>query len=575
MDANDKRDLDRILNVLYKESPLAWYKIYTDLGLEKHRADHLFKIGFAFNYLQIEDKGMDEYPTDNHSVGLTNEGIQFFALSNFSGTDKTVETRLPVQRFNIYINGSLGGFNLLDIDAEQLQIVIDAYLEEKPDFTIAGQNYCPKKFHALKIFENTAKRNARELKKLGNEQGSKKGFMGKFFSEEDLEELGENLTYSIIGNAQSGSGKSVTEPSVTKNATDFNSAPGDIQLAENTTDKQIFISYSWDSQEYEDHVFSFANELRENGFNVDIDKIISQRKTSTNFNQMMHEAFLQSEHIIVVLSKGYKEKADAFQGGVGVEYRIILGEIDKYPRKYILVSFQGHDDSIIPMGLIGRDVIDISKKGLDPLFRKLTAQPEYVLSPVSKAKPSLPSREVASFANLQAKTNKTGPETTTAELIAKRIEKKKQLRKDFAGWLNYKKEDVKKRFRMIIHTTENDTYPDQPMIPNTQPTWSGAEIHGSSHLGMEFCNENTQIYIDHKGNWSAEPSDNLKAVDVSVIKTIAYDDIVAWDMDGDGIYNCPHFYVNFNDGTPWKDISYVDHKKKYVHFNSSNKIQNA
>ncbi|MBB6271902.1 hypothetical protein HDF26_002359 [Pedobacter cryoconitis] len=569
MDANDKKNLDRILNVLYKESPLAWYKIYSDLGLDKNLADHLFKIGFAFNYLQIEHKGMGEYPTDNHYVSLTSEGIQFFALQNFSGTDKTVETPLPAQRFNVYINGSLGGFNLLDIDAEQLQLVVDAYLEGKQDFTIAGQNYRPKKFHTFKIFENASKRNSRELKKIGNEEGSKKGFMGRFFSDEDLEELGEDLTSSIIGNAQFGSGIVVSGSSAFRKQHDYN------QSAESTNEKPIFISYSWDSQEHEDHVFSFANELRKNGFNVDIDKIISQRKTSTNFNQMMHEAFLQSEHIIVVLSKGYKEKSDSFQGGVGIEYRLILGEIDRHPRKYVLVSFLGRHDSIIPMGLTGRDVIDLSTAGLDPLFRKLTNQPEYVLSPVSKDKPSLPMREIASFAQHQAKINNTkSPDNTTVKLVAKRIEKKKELRKDFAGWLNHKKEDVKKRFRMIIHSAENDTYPDQPMLPNTHPTWFGTEIHGSSHLGMEFCDENTQIYLNGEGNWSTEPSDNLEATAVSVIKTIAYDDILAWDMDGDGIYNCPHFYVNFIDGLPWKDVYYVDQKRGNVHFNSRNKIEN-
>lgn len=146
MDSNDKRDLDHILNILYKKGSLAWYKVYTDLGIKKDRADHLFKIGFAFNYLQIEHKGMGEYPTDNHYVDLTNEGIQFFSLSNFSGTEKTPESPLHLQRFNLYINGSTGGMNLLDIDLDQLNLVINAYMKGKPDFTIAGKIIVRKNF---------------------------------------------------------------------------------------------------------------------------------------------------------------------------------------------------------------------------------------------------------------------------------------------------------------------------------------------------------------------------------------------------------------------------------------------
>lgn len=572
MDANDKKDLDRILRVLYEESPLAWYKIYTDLGLTKSRADQLFKIGFAFDYLQVEHKGMGEYSTDNHYVGITKEGIRFFALENFSGTQKTEKNVTEPERFNVYINGSSGGFNLLDIDSAQLQVVVNAYLTGNPDFTIAGQHYHPKKFHTFKIFENGARWNTKELKKQAQEEGSQNGFMNRYFSVEDLEELGADLTYQILGNSQFGSEK----PSAVQTHSNGISSPEKlsplIKTSERTAEKPIFISYSWDNQDHEDHVFSFADELRKNGFNVDIDKIISQRKTSTNFVQMMHEAFVQCDQIIVVLSEGYKIKADSFSGGVGTEYRLILGEIDRFPLKYILVSFQGRDDLIIPAGLAGRDIIDLSLS-FDPLFRKLTGQHEYELSPVSKNKPALPKREIAPFAHHQNKIKpKTIPNASSQELIAKRIEKKKALKTDFAPWLDYKKEDVKKRFRMIIHSAENDTYPDQPMVPNVPATWFGAEIYGSNHIGIEFCNENTQLYVDENGHWSLENSNQLTPRAVSVIKTISYDDIVAWDMDGDGIYNCPHFYVNFINGFPWKDIFYVDHKKQYIRFDATNKI---
>ncbi|SOD13922.1 SEFIR domain-containing protein [Pedobacter xixiisoli] len=572
MDAKDKKDLDRILSFLYKGSSSAWYNIYTSLKLDKARADHLFKIGFAFDYLQIEHKGALEYPTDNHYVGITSAGIRFFSLSNFSGTERTEEENSEPQKFNVYIGGSNGGFNLLDVDAQQLQIVVDAYLEAKPDFTIVGQTYHPKKFHSLKIFANNSGKSTRELKEIGLTNGSKQGFRGRFFNSEDLEEFGEDLTYSVIGNAQPGSGRKKGSTSVQLDMGTLPVANHSEAETEASTDNPIFISYSWDSRNHEEHVISFANELRKNGFHVDIDKIISQRKTATNFNQMMHEAFLTSEFIIVVLSKGYKEKADTFKGGVGIEYRLILGEIDRHPKKYILVSFNGRDADIIPLGLDGRDIIDINSNGMEPLFRKLTDQHEFVLSSVSKQKPILTQRAILPFEQFQKQfSSKPSSEAEKSSLIAERIQKKNKLKKDFAKWLHYKKEDVKRRFRMIIHSSENDTYPEQPMIENVPPTWFGAEIHGASHLGMEFCNENTQIYVNDKNKWRLEPASNFEEINVSVIKTIVYDDIIAWDMEGDGIYNCPHFYVNFTNGLPWKDIYYINSKKPYMRFDTSNR----
>lgn len=98
--------------------------------------------------------------------------------------------------------------------------------------------------------------------------------------------------------------------------------------------------------EHEELVLSFTNKLRQEGFNVDLDKIRGQSSTATNFDQMMHEAFASSEKIIIVLSEGYKRKADAFPGGVGIEYRLILGEINRFPNKYILVSFNGRNEEI-------------------------------------------------------------------------------------------------------------------------------------------------------------------------------------------------------------------------------------
>lgn len=178
------------------------------------------------------------------------------------------------------------------------------------------------------------------------------------------------------------------------------------QMAENIQ-PSIFISYCWDSKEHEDHVISFADRLSIDGYHVEIDKIITQRHSSTNFIQMMEEAFFKSDKVIVVLSERYKEKAEKFEGGVGYEYRSILSEIDEKPTKYILVSFKGRNSKIIPKGFKGRDLVDLENGNFEPLYRKLNGQPEYVLSPVLKERPAFEQRIIRPFEDYQSGITKT------------------------------------------------------------------------------------------------------------------------------------------------------------------------
>ena len=82
--------------------------------------------------------------------------------------------------------------------------------------------------------------------------------------------------------------------------------------------------------------------LRENGFNAVIDKLIAQKETAADFSKMMHQAFTEYDKVLVVLSKGYKEKAETFQGGVGTEYSLLIKDIESNVTKYILGSFEAN-----------------------------------------------------------------------------------------------------------------------------------------------------------------------------------------------------------------------------------------
>ncbi|WP_367866991.1 SEFIR domain-containing protein [Pedobacter sp. WC2423] len=166
-----------------------------------------------------------------------------------------------------------------------------------------------------------------------------------------------------------------------------------------SNDNRVFITYRWESKEHDDKVFDFANYLRDNGFEADMDKKLAQQETSINFVKMMHKAMHDYPKIIIILSEGYKQRADSFEGGVGTEYELIINDINNSPNKYILASFQGRAKEITPAGFKGRDIVDLSvKEERTRLFEKLTGHERYIFAEVAKNKPKLPVKVARAFA---------------------------------------------------------------------------------------------------------------------------------------------------------------------------------
>ncbi len=165
---------------------------------------------------------------------------------------------------------------------------------------------------------------------------------------------------------------------------------------------EVFISYSWDSDEHNNKVLAFTNHLREKGFEAQLDRMLAQEETAVNFIKMMHLAMQNHSKIIVVLSPGYKQKAETFTGGVGEEYQVLLNDIKNNPKKYILVAFAERSQDIIPLGLLGRDVVSLSKEGEEErLFRKLLDEQEFKFSKVAPEKPKIATKLIPPFSITQ------------------------------------------------------------------------------------------------------------------------------------------------------------------------------
>lgn len=81
---------------------------------------------------------------------------------------------------------------------------------------------------------------------------------------------------------------------------------------------KVFISYSWDSDDHRNWVRKLADSLEEikelhvtwDGYDLD---------ALADKNLFMEAGIHESDYVVVVASRTYKEKADKRSGGVGIE----------------------------------------------------------------------------------------------------------------------------------------------------------------------------------------------------------------------------------------------------------------
>ena len=90
---------------------------------------------------------------------------------------------------------------------------------------------------------------------------------------------------------------------------------------------KVFISYCWTSAEHENWVYDLAEKLLHSGIDVKLDKWdLKQGQDKYAFMESMVNDE-EINKVLVICDKGYKEKADKREGGVGTETQIITAEL--------------------------------------------------------------------------------------------------------------------------------------------------------------------------------------------------------------------------------------------------------
>lgn len=164
------------------------------------------------------------------------------------------------------------------------------------------------------------------------------------------------------------------------------------------SEKDVFVTYSWDSEEHNTQVISFVNYLRQNGFHAEMDRSVSQNHSAIDFRKMMHRGMTDYKKVIIVLSKGYKEKAHEFRGGVGTEYSLIIKDIEQSPKKYILATFENISDEIIPLEFREREIVYLgNSQNFNTLYAKLLDENLIDFSEVSGTKPNIVKQVIKEF----------------------------------------------------------------------------------------------------------------------------------------------------------------------------------
>ncbi len=178
---------------------------------------------------------------------------------------------------------------------------------------------------------------------------------------------------------------------------------------------KTFISYSHDSQEHKRTVLAFANQLREQGINCNLDQY--EESPEVGWIAWMEDEIANSAYVLVICTRGYAEKFNdrTAERGRGVKWEgaIITQELYESAgrnRKFIPVLLNEDDNAYIPRALKPFTHYNaLTRAGYERLYRRLTKQPAIKKPPIGK------------IIKFPGKANRIFSSTDTPELIDRAI----------------------------------------------------------------------------------------------------------------------------------------------------------
>ena len=135
--------------------------------------------------------------------------------------------------------------------------------------------------------------------------------------------------------------------------------------------KRVFISYAWTNDAYQKKVIDLATKLRNDGIDVILDKW--DLRTGADRFIFMEKSVNESDKVLILCNKVYKEKADNRCGGAGQETMIIAPEVyeKNAPEKFIPIIMERNllGKEYIPQYLKSLIYIDYTDKDIEGQYQ--------------------------------------------------------------------------------------------------------------------------------------------------------------------------------------------------------------
>ncbi|HEY7807944.1 MAG TPA: TIR domain-containing protein [Croceibacterium sp.] len=127
---------------------------------------------------------------------------------------------------------------------------------------------------------------------------------------------------------------------------------------------KVFVSYRWSSPEHEEWVLRLATSLRASGVDVKLDKwhLKEGQDTLAFMESMVSDAGIKK--VLLICDRGYVERADSREGGVGTEAQIISAKVyndtgqDKFAA--VVVELNDNGEPLLPTYMSTRLYFDMS-----------------------------------------------------------------------------------------------------------------------------------------------------------------------------------------------------------------------